>query len=212
MPGAYSSKRNFLFDLDGTLVDSSAAHARAYVEALRSGHPKLAEKFDYARVAGQPTRQVLAGLGLSEPELSMLTGTKQACFRAALARGEVNLFPGAMVLLEKLRERKRRLFLVTGASRISALRMLESTKMAGFFEAIFTGDDATLGKPSPEPYLRIIGDHQLEEVECLAIEDGESGVKSAQAAGIDVILIHSAPGTADVPRARDCAQLAEMLL
>jgi HAD superfamily hydrolase (TIGR01509 family) len=211
MPGEYSFKGNLLFDLDGTLVDSAAAHARAFVEALSLGHPKAAEGFDYARVAGQPTRQVFGKLGFSEPELTKLTGDKQELFRAALGRGEVNLFPGAISLLERLRRQKKRLFLVTGASRISARRMLESTKIAEFFEAIITGDDRIAGKPSPEPYLRIIGDHQLKAEACLAIEDGESGVRSARAAGIDVVLIHSARELGGVVQARDCAELAEMM-
>jgi HAD superfamily hydrolase (TIGR01509 family) len=212
MRGEYSFKRNFLFDLDGTLVDSTAAHARAYVGALRPCHPKLAEGFDYARVAGQPTRQVFAQLGFIEPELTRLTHGKQELFRAALANGEVNVFPGAMLLLGGLKGLKRRLFLVTGASRVSALRMLEAAKLTDFFEAIVTGDDEVAGKPSPEPYQRILGDHRLRGEECLAIEDGESGVRSALGAGIDVVLIHSALEFPGVAKVRNCAELAELLL
>jgi beta-phosphoglucomutase len=212
MRGEYSSKRNFLFDLDGTLVDSSACHARAYVKALKVDHPEVAKTFIYAPFAGQPTRQVLAELGLAEPELSRLIEAKQNLFRAALVRGEVDVFPGAMALLEGLKRQGRRLFLVTGASRISAETMLETTKLGRFFEAIMTGDDGVAGKPSPEPYLRVLAQHHLKPEECIAIEDGESGIRSARAAGIDVVLIHAAADISGVARVRDCAELAELTL
>jgi HAD superfamily hydrolase (TIGR01509 family) len=212
MPGGYSFKRNFLFDLDGTLVDSTEAHARAYVDALRPAHPKLADGFDYARVAGQPTRQVFTELGFAELELAKLTAVKQGFFRAALERGEVKLFAGAMLLLEQLRQQKKRLFLVTGASRISAQRTLEKTETADFFEAIITGDDGAEGKPSPGPYLRILDSQQLRRKECLAIEDGESGVRSAQGAEVDVVLLHSMLELPGVARVQNCAKLAQMLL
>ena len=212
MHGEYSFKQNFLFDLDGTLVDSTAAHARAYVDALKAGHPKLAAAFSYAPFAGQPTRQVFAELGFGGAELLKLMQAKQELFRAELDRGEVESFPGATHLLEALRKQGRRLFLVTGASTISAQRMLEATNLGELFEAMVTGDDAVAGKPSPEPYQRILHDHRLRAEDCLAIEDGESGVRSAQAAGIDVVLIHSANEIPGVARVRDCAELAKRVL
>ncbi len=177
MPGAYFSKRNFLFDLDGTLVDSAAAHARAFVDALTPGRPALAKAFSYSPFAGRPTREVFLALGLShEPELTELTRRKQEHYRAAIERGEIEIFPGATLLLEQLSQKGARLFLVTGASRVSTERVLEFTKLGRFFEGITTADDVPSGKPSPDPFVHTLASHSLEKQDCLVVEDGESGV------------------------------------
>ena len=208
MPGAFFSKRNVLFDLDGTLVDSSPAHARAFVETLAAGHPELAAKFDYGKVAGLPTRDTFLSLSLKqEPELTELTRRKQALYRAALDRGEVLVFAGAAPFVARLHDEGRRLFLVTGASRISAQRILEVAGLARYFSGMITADDVPRGKPAPEPYLAALDAHGLERAESVAIEDGEHGVRSAQAAGIDVVTVHGESGFPGPPHARNFAEL-----
>jgi HAD superfamily hydrolase (TIGR01509 family) len=213
MPGAYSSKRHLLFDFDGTLVDSSAAHAHAYLDTLKKNHPQLAKNFDYTRIAGQPTRQSFAALGVQdEAGLSELTQRKQQFYRDAIERGEVVVFPGVPELLARLAETDRSLFIVTGASRISAERILERTHLRRYFSGLITAEDSPSGKPAPDPYLRALAAYHLAPVDCLAIEDGVSGVQSAQAAGLDVVLIHSELGLPGVPNVRNSEGLATLLL
>jgi HAD superfamily hydrolase (TIGR01509 family) len=209
MPGAFFSKRNLLVDLDGTLVDSSPAHARAFVAALSAGHPGLAAKFDYGQVAGMRTLDTFIRLGIAdEAEAAELTGRKQALYRAALDRGEVLVFPGATALLARLHAEGRRLFLVTGASRLSAQRILETTGLARYFSGMITADDVPRGKPAPDPYLAALETHGLKRAESIAIEDGEHGVRSAQAAKLDVITIHGEIAFPGVPHARNFEELA----
>jgi HAD superfamily hydrolase (TIGR01509 family) len=213
MPGAFSSKEHFLFDLDGTLADSVPAHERAFIETLRIRHPVLAENFDYAPFAGQPTRQVFFALGFGdERELMELTSHKQQLYREAIERGDVTLFPGVESLLAQLQARGHRLFLVTGASRKSTRRILELTALAGYFEGIITAEDVYPGKPSPEPYLHVVTHFGLRHQACLVIEDGESGVRSAQSAGLDAVLIHTELQLPGIPNVGNCENLASLLL
>ena len=69
--------------------------------------------------------------------------------------------------------------------------VLKCTGLIRFFEGITTAEDVAVGKPSPEPYLHTLAAHGLEKNDCLVVEDGESGIVSAQNAGLDVVLIHS---------------------
>ncbi|MCE0522822.1 MAG: HAD family phosphatase [Methylacidiphilales bacterium] len=212
MPGAYSSKRHFLFDLDGTLVDSSAAHARAFVAALTPGGPALAKSFDYSRYAGRSTREVFLALGVrDEPELTELVRSKQQHYRAALERGDVELFAGTALLLERLRQKRSRLFLVTSASRVSTERVLELKELGHFFEGITTAEDVGFGKPSPELFLYTVARHGLEKQDCLVVEDGESGIAAARSAGLDAVLIHTKLELPGVPNVRDCKTFAALL-
>ncbi len=213
MPGAFSSKKHFLFDLDGTLVNSAPAHERAFMETLKVCHPELAKTFDYASYAGRPTREVFLSLGFDDEQgLMRLTENKQQGYREAIARGDVTLFPGAKSLLAQLQKKGGGLFLVTGASRVSTQRVLELTALADYFEGIVTADDVHPGKPSPEPYFHTLSHYGLNPQDCLAVEDAESGVRSAQGAGLDVVLIHSGLQLPGILNVADCENLASLLL
>jgi HAD superfamily hydrolase (TIGR01509 family) len=213
MPGAFSSKLNLLFDLDGTLVDSSPLHARAFSATLAPLDPALAGRFDYAVVAGLPTRDTFLRLGFTrEPQLAELIARKQALYRAALDRGELVVFPGMRELLADLFAAQRTLVLVTGASRISARRILEAVKIADFFSALVTAEDVPEGKPSPAPYRFALATRALDPAPSLAIEDGAPGVASARAAGLDVVTIHGEKGFPDTPHVRNFTELRELLL
>jgi HAD superfamily hydrolase (TIGR01509 family) len=212
MPGAFSSKRHFLFDLDGTLVDSTAAHTRAFAGALQPSHADLARDFDYAPFAGRPTREVFLALGFQEgPELAELTERKQQLYREAVERGEVAVFAGVVPLLVRLREKGRRLFVVTGASRVSTERVLLRTGLADFFEGITAAEDASPGKPAPAPFLHAVARHGLEVRDCLVIEDGDRGIRSAQSAGLDAVLIHTDLQWPGVTNVQTCERLASLL-
>jgi len=59
----------------------------------------------------------------------------------------------------------------------------------GSFATVVTGDNVTVGKPHPEPYLtaaRLLG---VDPRDCVAIEDSNTGAKSAEAAGCTVLVV-----------------------
>ncbi len=86
------------------------------------------------------------------------------------------------------------------------------TRLEALFEGVVTAGEAPVGKPSPEPYLYALRTYGLPPSECLAIEDGESGLQSARAAGLEVVLIHTDLEISGVPHVLDCENLAKLLL
>ncbi|MBW8751554.1 MAG: HAD family phosphatase, partial [Propionibacteriales bacterium] len=60
---------------------------------------------------------------------------------------------------------------------------------AGSFAAVVTGDAVAVGKPHPEPYLTAAGLLGVEPKDCVAIEDSNTGAKSAEAAGCTVLVV-----------------------
>ena len=212
MRGAYSSKEVLLFDLDGTLVDSCPAHARAYVATLESRYPAWTKSFNYSVYAGQPTRQAFLAMGVTdETELEEMTQAKQDHYRRALAAGEIALFPEARTLLGRLQANGRRLFLVTGASRLSVERLLKMLEIEHLFDGIITAEDTQQGKPAPDPYLSALSHFSLAAATCLAVEDAENGVRSAQQAGVETVMVHANRILPGVPTFSDLAQLASAL-
>ena len=207
MPGEFSSKRNLLFDLDGTLIDSEGAHARAYLATLRLYQPALADDFDYAAIAGQPTAQVFGSFGFTGEKLEVAVRAKQIRYRDMINAGEIMPFPEVETTLEQLQGSGRRLYLVTGASRISVGTLLRCLKLEAFFQGVIVGEDTSRGKPMPDPYLSALRKFDLHPEECLAVEDSENGARSALAAGLDCVLIRS---TATFPRLNSYSNLQQL--
>ena len=213
MSGAFFSKRNLLFDLDGTLVNSTPAHARAFIDTLKDLHHELAKKFNYSDYAGRPTREVFKAIGfVQDVQLDEMTERKQQFYREAVDLGEVEVFPGALDLLAQLRKADRLLYLVTSASQDSTQRILNVSGLDFYFQGITTAQDTPVGKPAPDPYLHTLARYKLNPADCLVIEDSESGVKSARCAGLDTVLINSDLPLPDVTRVKDFGELATLLL
>lgn len=188
---AFETKRCFLFDLDGTLLDSSTAHARSFLAALGSEHPEIAASFDYERVRGLDTETAFRRLGIGEPStLSRLIDQKRAHYRELVTAGEVSLFPFAIELLEALHRADRTLLLVTSASRRAAELVLAKKALAEYFACVITADDVSATKPSPEPFLRALSKVVWPPSACLTIEDTLGGIEGSRRANIDAVLVH----------------------
>lgn len=194
-------KAGFLFDLDGTLVDSSPLHDRAFRETLARHAPESLPGFDYEAAKGRTTSEAFRALGIVESgEVARLTGVKQGLFRAMVKGGELEPIPGARELLSVLREAGHVLYLVTSGSRVSVTMTLEATALAGSFAGIITSDDVRRGKPDPAPFLTCLTRFALDPTSALAVEDAPSGIASARAAGLPIIgvSIQAAASLADL--------------
>jgi HAD superfamily hydrolase (TIGR01509 family) len=182
----------FLFDLDGTLVDSSPLHDRAYREALKALAPEVLRRFDYEPCKGRRTRDALRLFGIEdEALLSELTEGKQGAYRRLVEAGEVQLLRHARELLETLRARGARLFLVTGGSARSTRAVLGALGIFDWFEQIVTADDVANGKPAPDCWLECVARAAIAPERALVIEDALSGIESARVAGLACIAVNN---------------------
>lgn len=96
--------------------------------------------------------------------------------------------PGAPELLADLREHGVRCALVT-----MSYRRFVAPILAGLpedtFEVVVTGDAVTQGKPHPEPYQKAAAVLGVDPARTLAIEDSNTGARSAEAAGCTVLVV-----------------------
>lgn len=185
-------KTAFLFDLDGTLLDSSRLHEKAFREALSDYAPPLLEGFDYESLKGRSTVESFQGLGIVEAgALGALVSEKQRRYRAAVEAGELRLMPGSLEILELLQRRRKRLFVVTGGSRRSVDAALDATGIHAFFEAVITADDVACGKPAPDGFLECLARSGLQAAQAVGIEDSIHGLEACRTAGLDVVLVNN---------------------
>jgi HAD superfamily hydrolase (TIGR01509 family) len=68
------------------------------------------------------------------------------------------------------------------------------------FRVVVTGDQVELGKPHPEPYLTAAAALGVRPEDCVAIEDSNTGAKSAEAAGCTVLVVENHVPVLDGPR------------
>src|SRR5690348_7927059 len=118
--------RGFLFDLDGTLVDSERETAEAMARALRSGLGIEIAQYDRDFIVGRSWVAIYDSLRARYPELSW--SREEMVARTAMARDEVfaehgvPVLPGARAALAWTHGRPRAL--VTGSSRVEATQVL----------------------------------------------------------------------------------------
>ena len=187
-----TKKKHFLFDLDGTLVDSSQFHRLAFHEVLAKSAPEHLPEFDYEAVKGRATRDVFADFGFQDEErVAVLTAEKQSAYSAAITKSGLPLIAGARVLLDFLASIDRNLYVVSAGSQGSVEQALRAAGIRKYFAGVTTSNDVKNSKPDPEIYQTCLESHHLAAKDCVAIEDSDSGIASSVAAGIDSVMVNA---------------------
>ena len=96
--------------------------------------------------------------------------------------------PGAVELLADLRANDVRCALVTMSYRRFVDPVLAGLP-EGTFEVVVTGDAVSQGKPHPEPYEKAAAFLGVDPVDTIAVEDSNTGARSAEAAGCRVVVV-----------------------
>ncbi len=182
-----STNAGIIFDLDGVLVNTSAAHFAAYKKLFEArgvaySHEDFIKKTDGIG-RDQGIRNILGDL--PEEEIKRLGLQKQQYYIEKLKENPPELMPGVLELLALL-ERVTWKKAVASSSKNGVL-LLNLVRIADRFDAITTGHDFTHPKPNPEIYLLAAGRIGMTPARCVAIEDSVAGVTAANAAGMATI-------------------------
>lgn len=203
--------RAFIFDLDGTLVETEELKALSYARAAIELRPDLdeAEVVEaFKDFVGRSRQEVANGLarrfGLEEAARSRMAafGVKtpwQAYVRVRLRiydallsdRGLIlsHRYPHNIALLHELRGAGYLTGLATMSHTEQARRILSILGLTDSFDVVATRDDVEHGKPDPEIDLLVARELGVGPEDCLVIEDSPAGVTAAVAAGMDVIAV-----------------------
>jgi HAD superfamily hydrolase (TIGR01509 family) len=106
----------------------------------------------------------------------------------------VETMPGALELIEALRGSGTPIALATNSGREFATRALRAAGIYEHFDAVVSAEDVARPKPAPDVYLAAAAAVGAAPEECVALEDSETGVAAAKAAGMTVIGVPSFPG------------------
>ena len=189
-----------LWDMDGTLVDTEPYWiATEYAMAEKYGgtwsHEQALSLVGNDLLSSGRVLKEAWGLPQSPAEVveELLDGVVER------VEESVPWQPGAPELLASLREAGVPCALVTMSYERFVAPILRHLPPETF-RVIVTGDKVEQGKPHPEPYLTAAASLGLEPQDCVAIEDSNTGAKSAEAAGCSVLVVENHVPVLEAPR------------
>jgi HAD superfamily hydrolase (TIGR01509 family) len=177
-----------LFDVDGTLVDSNDAHARAWVEAFSA----FGVHVDYGHVrrcigmGGDKLMPEVSGLREDTPKGKAISERRRDIFKEKfLAR--VRAFPGAGDLVAALKARGFTLVAASSAKRDELQSLLAIAGADALLDAATSSDDAEESKPDPDIVHAALKQAKAPPEAAIMIGDTPYDVEAAGRAGVRVI-------------------------
>ncbi len=180
----------YLFDCDGTVVDSMPLHFLAWKQALGEWNCAFSEGTFYAW-GGLPVAEVISRLnvehGLKMP-VAAVEVRKEHLYYDNISRLQV--VPEVVEHIEAMYG-KIPFAVVSGSTRESVVKSLEAVGLLDKFETLVCAGDYAKSKPDPEPFLLAASRLGVAPAACLVFEDTDMGIQAATAAGMASVKVPS---------------------
>jgi beta-phosphoglucomutase len=181
--------KGMIFDMDGTIIDTTRPDYDAWEKAFSEYKVKLPWK-EYIDMLGMKSSEIVKKyLDLSEKDVEKLIHRKEEILKKDIEINKVSYIEGAERVLTYLKGRYYKLALATGAQKEKLDFILEQLNFAPYFDEIITADEVNSGKPDPEMFLKAAEKLKLKPEQCLVWEDSTLGVQAAKAGGFRCIAI-----------------------
>jgi HAD superfamily hydrolase (TIGR01509 family) len=178
----------YLFDCDGTIVDSMPLHQIAWTRALAEWNCEFPESTFYAW-GGLPVVEIIARLnqqhGLAMP-VDSVARRKEELYYEMLP--QLQAVPEVLEQIEA-QYGKIPFAVVSGSTRESVISSLAALNLLDKFEILVCAGEYKYGKPHPEPFLTAAALLGVLPESCLVFEDTEMGIQAATAAGMAAVKI-----------------------
>jgi len=175
-----------IFDWDGVVLDSAAAHKQSWERLAAQENLPLPEDH-FQRGFGRKNAEIIPSiLGWSQDatEIARLGDRKEALYREILLQGGVQPLPGVREFLAQLDTLQLPRSVGSSTPRANIDAALKAMDLVGQFNAIVCADDVRKGKPDPEVFLTAAARLGIEPAACMVLEDATFGLQAAKAAGM----------------------------
>ena len=181
----------FLFDLDGTLIESEMVWMRAIGDWLADQGHKLSIDELAPLVIGRRWTDVHASVRARFPDVVRQTAAEAAktvrpYFNRLVTNPATLVIPGSVAFLRKV-AKIAPCVIVSGSPHADVQRAAEFCGVAPLVKFVLGEEDYARGKPAPDGFLRAAELLDVDASECVVVEDSTAGVVAGRAAGMHVI-------------------------
>ena len=176
-----------LFDLDGTLIDSTEAILESFHEAFQTFGTAVAEDEAIKAQIGHPLDVMFKSLGVNDASINEHVNAYKMHYRK-ISCAKTVLLPDAKEAVE-LASRYATLGVVTTKTAQYSIELLEHLGLMRYFDVLIGRENVDNPKPHPEPILKALFKLQHDKKECWMIGDTPMDILAAQAAGVESVAV-----------------------
>lgn len=193
-----------IFDLDGTMVNNSAFHRRAWVELCRRRGITLTDADYYQKIHARGNDKIAANLfgQTDEPFVRQLEHEKETLYQT-LYKPYLAEIDGLTALLTDLQRHNIPCAAASNSPKTNVDFVLDGLNLRRFFASVLDRSAVSVGKPDPEILLKSCAQLGLKPQQCLVFEDSASGFAAARNAGMPYIAITIGTDPSELPQAYD---------
>ncbi len=183
--------RGALFDWDGVVVNSSAAHERSWeLIAHELGLPLPEGHFK--KGFGMKNERVIPDvLGWTQDAVTIAKWSlrKEEIYREVIERDGLVPLPGLEKFLQALQLAGIPCCIGSSTHRANIDQGLSKIGLASYFPSVVTAEDVSHGKPDPEIFLKAAARTGARPDECVVFEDAHVGVEAGVRGGMKVVAL-----------------------
>jgi len=177
------SLATFLFDLDGTLIDSVELIRRSFNHTLEMHQYPHPGEAGWLEGLGQPLWDQFRAFSTDQAQIDAMIATYRK-YNFEHHDALVRPYPGMEAVVRELKRRGKRLGVVTSKMQRSTRLGLRLCGMDGLFDTIVAADDTTRHKPHPEPVLLALERLGAAADSAVYIGDSTHDLAAGHAAGV----------------------------
>jgi len=185
-----STKKAFLFDMNGTMIDDMDYHIIAWhriLNELGAGITLERMKAECYGKNDELVERMLPGK-FTQKEKERMSVEKERKYQEEY-RPKLALLPGLHEFLDKARSSKITMAIGTAAIMLNVDFTLDGLNIRSYFDVIVSADDIKASKPDPETYEKCAVALHMAPTDCIVFEDSPKGVESAARAGMKAVVI-----------------------